>query len=150
MKIEEEIHGRFRNEFHKARINIYYTNNYLTYRFLSLMKKYGLTPVQYNVLRILRSQYPGAVSIQYIRERLLDSRPDVSRLIDRLYARKLIARVENKDDRRVKDIRIEKNGLELIAGMDHCEQELDHPMSNLTEKEAIQLNTLLDKIRSSG
>lgn len=147
MSLEEEIKGRFRNPYHKARINIYFTNNYLSHQFLALVKKYGLTPVQYNVLRILRSVHPKAVGLPYIRERLLDTSPDVSRLIDRLYAKGLVERVENAQDRRSRDIRILKKGLELIAQMDHCEQELDNKVKHLTEDEVDQLNELLDKLR---
>lgn len=147
MRLEEEIKGHFRSPYHKARINIYYTNSYLSGNFLSSVKKYGLTPVQYNVLRILRRMQPEAVDLKFIRERLLDHHPDVSRLIDRLYRKGWVERKENPGDRREKLIRITRSGLDLIAGMDQCEQSLDQLMEKLSPKEVDTLNQLLDKIR---
>jgi DNA-binding MarR family transcriptional regulator len=147
MKIEEEIKGIFRNEYHKARINIYYTNSYLCNKFLKLVEKHTLTPTQYNILRILRHVYPNTASQVYIKERLLDKNSDVSRITDRLLAKKLITSIECNEDRRKKDIKITSEGLDLIAGLDNCETKLDEQLYNLTAEEVVLLNQLLDKIR---
>lgn len=147
MKIEEEIKGKFRNEYHKARINIYYTNSYLMSKFDELMKKYQITSTQYNLLKILRSQFPQAVNLTYIKERMLDRNSDISRILERLFKKNYIVRDENQTDRRQKKILISKNGLDLLAKMDNCEHQLDDNLSNLSSDEVQQLNTILDKIR---
>jgi len=54
MKIEDEIKGKFRNEYHKGLINLTYTAKQLSYEFYQSLKKHGLAEQQYNVLRILR------------------------------------------------------------------------------------------------
>ena len=148
MKIEEEIKGRFRNEYHKGMINLAYTVKQLSYDFLQFLKKHGLTEPQYNILRVLRGNRSGSpASIGYIKERMLDKSSDVSRIIDRLYEKGYIDRTENPDDRRQKDIDITKRGLDLLDKMYDCEKKVDELLENLTSDEVKELNRLLDKIR---
>lgn len=149
MKIEDEIKGRFRNEYHKGLINITFTQKHLSYEFLQSLKKHGLTEPQYNVLRVLRGfRSSGPTSIGFLKDRMLDKSSDVSRIIDKLYERKLVNRKENEADRRQKDIEISEEGLTLLASMDDCEHKVDSLLSKLTLEEVIELNRLLDKIRS--
>lgn len=148
MKIEDEIKSKFRNDYHKALVNLYYTNNVISEQFFKMLKEYGLAAPQFNVLRILRGQAPNAVSIGLIKERMLDRNSDVSRIVDRLYKKKLIERKESKSDRRQKDVLITKKGLELLKKMVVCEEQEDANLSKLNKKEVKLLNELLDKIRS--
>lgn len=148
MKIDDEIKGRFRNEYHRGIINLTYTLNQLNYQFLQLLKKHNVTQQQYNVLKVLRGfRSEAPVSIGFIKERMLDKNSDVSRIVDKLYERGLVTRCEKSTDRRQKDVDISDKGLELLAAMDECEKKVDTLLSNLTEDEVKQLNTLLDKIR---
>jgi len=72
MKIEDEIKGRFRNEYHKGWINLTYTTKKLSYKFYQSLKEHGLTEQQYNVLRILRGVHSAVpLSINCIKERML-------------------------------------------------------------------------------
>lgn len=148
MRLEEEIQSKFRNEYNKAFVNIYYTNSILHNQFTNLIKEFGLTATQFNVLRILRGQHPKAISNRNIKERMVEKNSDVSRIIDRLLKKELIERTASAADRRRKDIRISQTGLELLASMDHCVEQLDQMLSNLNEEEITQLNFLLDKIRN--
>ncbi|HFB62373.1 MAG TPA: MarR family transcriptional regulator [Bacteroidetes bacterium] len=148
MKIEEEIKGHFRNVYHKGVINLIYTVNQLNYQFEKDLKQHGLTPQQYNVLRVLqgfRSQCP--VSIGFIKERMLEKSSDVSRLVDKLYRKGLVERKENKKNRRQKEVDITKKGVELLLAIKNCERKMDTLLLNLNEEEVNQLNRLLDKIR---
>jgi len=147
MKIEDEIKGRFRNEYHKGIINLIYTTNQLNHGFLRVVKAHGLSIQQYNVLRVLRGFKSQPSSIGFLKERMLDQSSDVSRLVDRLVIRGLVQRTESVDDRRQKDVVITPEGLDILAKMDHCEQQMDTLLNHLTEEEVIQLNQLLDKIR---
>jgi hypothetical protein len=64
-ELEKEIQqAKFRNEYQKAFINTIYTANYLNLKNTCKLKGFGLTPEQYNVLRILRGQYPKPAKIQ--------------------------------------------------------------------------------------
>lgn len=148
MKIDDEIKGRFRNEYHRGIINLTYTLNQLNYQFLQFLKKHNVTQQQYNVLKVLRGfRSEAPVSIGFIKDRMLDKNSDVSRIVDKLYERGLVTRCEKSTDRRQKDVDISDKGLELLAAMDECEKKVDTLLSNLTEDEVKQLNTLLDKVR---
>lgn len=148
MTIEEELKGRFRNEYHKGLINLTYTTRQLNYGFLQTLKKHDITEQQYNALRILRgfrSQAP--LSIGFIKERMLDKDSDVSRLIDRLHDKGLVSRNENPDDRRQKSVEIMEKGLTLLQSMGGCKNMEDNMLKCLSENEIQELNRLLDKIR---
>jgi DNA-binding MarR family transcriptional regulator len=147
MIIDDELKGRFRNEFHKGLINLVYTSNSLNYKFLQFLKKHKLTSQQYNVLKVLRAYNSKPCSIEFLKERMLDKNSDMSRIIDRLYIKKLVERKENRIDRRQKDIEITQKGFELLNNLDESELKVDTLLANLTFEEVNELNRLLDKIR---
>jgi len=149
MSIEKDINTHFKNEFQKTRLNIHYTHNYLSHKSNALFKEFGLSSTQFNVLRILRGQYPSATCIGLIKERMLDKSSDVSRIADRLVSKQLIFRNECPIDRRQKDIIISKKGLEILSKMDTCEKALDTQLKHLNSNELATLNKLLDKLRKS-
>lgn len=147
MKIEDEIQSKFRNEYQKLTVNLYITANQVNEPFQTIIKGFGITSTQYNVLRILRGQKQKPVSIGLIKERMIEKNSDVSRVIDRLLKKNLIIRKENKADRRQKDIIISEAGLELISNIDPIEQSMDENLTHLTIEEVQLLNNLLDKLR---
>ena len=149
MKLEDEIKSSFRNEYQKARLNIYFTHNYLSQQTHNMMKTQGLTPQQFNILRILRGQKGNAVSIGLIKDRMIDKNSDVSRILERLVKKGLIERTENSIDRRQKDVIISSEGLKVLSSTDELEAELDNQLSALTKTEVKTLNDLLDKVRES-
>ena len=148
MKIEDEVKGRFRNEYHKGAINLIYTVKHLGGDFLQTLKIHDLTEPQYNILRVLRGfRSQESISIIFLKERMLDKNSDVSRIVDKLYEKELINRNENKLDRRQKEIKITEKGIVLLKKLDHIEQFVDDYLKNLTSEEVVELNRLLDKIR---
>lgn len=148
MKIEDEIKGKYRNEYHKGLINLAYTYKQLSYEFYQSLKEHGLAEQQYNVLRILRGfRAEAPISIRFIKERMLDRDSDVSRIVDRLFEKGFISRKENQEDRRQKLVEITDKGLEQLGKMYNSEQKEDTMLSNLTLAEVEELNRLLEKIR---
>jgi MarR family transcriptional regulator, multiple gene regulator MgrA len=148
MKIEDEIKGRFRNEYHKGFINLNYTTRKLIYEFDQALKEHGVTEQQYNVLRTLRGFRDQApLTIGFIKERMLDKDSDVSRIVDRLFQNQMLTRCENAKDRRQKSVEITEKGLELLNSMLAVEKKVDTLLGNLSEEEVKQLNYLLDKTR---
>jgi DNA-binding MarR family transcriptional regulator len=150
MSLEQDIRQTtFRSEFHKALLNLIYTHNVLINSSTGFFKSYGITRQQYNVLRILRGQHPGGATIQMIRERMLDKMSDASRIVERLRAKQLAARHLNTEDRRTVKITITDEGNALLAAMETHIEDLEKGLRNLTEDEARQLNSLLDRIRQN-
>jgi len=147
VKIEQELKGRFRNDYHKGMINLIFTTNQLNHQFQQFLKVHKLSTQQYNILRVLRGFGEQPRSINFLKERMLDRNSDVSRLVDRLYQRGLVRRTECNEDRRQKDVEITQTGLDILSQMDECEKKLDTLLSNLSPEEVQQLNFLLDKIR---
>ena len=148
MTIEDEIKGRFRNEYHKGLINLTYTSKQLSYDFYKALKEHDISEQQYNVLRILRGfRNEAPLTIGFIKDRMLDRDSDVSRLVDRLFIRQMVTRSENAADRRQKSVEITEKGLSLLSSMLECEKRIDTLLTKLTEEEVILFNTLLDKIR---
>ncbi len=147
-KLEEEIKSvNFRSVRHKATLNIIVTANWIHTQHLAIFKKYNLTGQQFNVLRILRGQYPNPSTVLNIRERMLDKMSDVSRIIERLRISGYIDRVLCPNDRRAVDISVTKKGLDLLKKLDKEEEAMELILGNLSSVEATQLNELLDKIR---
>jgi len=148
VKIEEAIKTRgFNNEGHKASVNLIYTYNWLQERVKEFLKDYDLTNQQFNVLRILRGSYPEPISTATIRDRMLDRMSDSSRIVNRLYQKGLLKRKSCKEDKRLVDIIISKEGLKILKKIDRNTGKLDKIL-NLNKKEAGLLNELLDKSRS--
>jgi DNA-binding MarR family transcriptional regulator len=147
MQLEEEIRQRnFRSEFHKAFLNVVYSANWLQNRQAQLFRAYDLTAPQFNILRILRGQYPQPATVNLLIERMLDKTSNASRIVDKLVAKGLVTRRQCPNDRRTVDVLITEQGLELLQQVDAA----DFPfgVENLSQEEARQLNQLLDKIRN--
>lgn len=148
MQIGEEIQSnKFEDNYHKAVINITYTYGWLSNTLRCRFEKHNLTQQQFNVLRILRGQYPNPATINMIKERMLDKMSDASRIVDRLIQKGLVSRCTNNKDRRAVDIRISEAGLETLSKMDEEFKTSDMLKNNLTEEEAGKLSDLLDKLR---
>lgn len=148
MKLEDEIvQKKFDSEYHKLAVNIIYTSHWLTNLYSAALKPHNLTIQQFNILRILRGQYPKVVNLKLIKERMLDKMSDVSRLVERLREKDLIDRKICPSDRRNIDICITENGLRLLEELDTDIQKIDLLFSNLNTEEVRTLNNLLDKLR---
>ena len=147
MKIEEEIkQQKFLSGHQKALINLLYTASWLQGRQQDFFKPFGITAQQFNILRILKGQHPKSISATEIKARMLDRNSDVSRLLDRLVAKALISKKACPNDKRATDVNITDTGLQLLSNLDQYQREIDGVLA-LTEEEALQLSTLLDKAR---
>lgn len=142
--ISKDINSKFSNNKVRALINILYTANWINSAQVNYFKKFGLSPQQYNILRILRGA-KKALKVQTIKERMIDRAPNATRLMDKLCDKDLIERLPCPEDRRVVHIQITDNGLNLLNKIDKDGK--DDLIANLTEEEAGVLSELLDKIR---
>lgn len=148
MGIEDRIKtSRFQDDWHKATINVLFTNNWLTNLLEDRASRKSITLQQFNVLRILRGQYPKPASNATIRERMINSTPDISRLVERIVTKGLVTRTKNRTDKRAVDLLITEKGLQLLEELE-ADMNLSTILSeNLTTQEAQLLSDLLDKMR---
>lgn len=142
--ISKDINSKFKNDKIKALINIKYTANWIHSHENEFFRPYGISPQQYNILRILRGANEP-IKVQTIKDRMIDRAPNATRLMDKLCDKNLIERVRCEHDRRVVFISISKDGLSLLKTIDN-NKKLDF-LENLTEDEATILSGLLDKMR---
>jgi DNA-binding MarR family transcriptional regulator len=148
MSLEDDIQQKaFRNEYQKAILNIIYTHNYLVGMMTDVFKQFDITRQQYNVLRILRGQYPDPASINLIKDRMLEKMSDTSRIVERLRLKGLVQRQDGKSDKRSAEVTITLEGLDLLKKMQGPVDELESVLTSLSIDEARELNTLLDKLR---
>lgn len=151
MSIETDIKQTvpFKTPYHRVMVNLMYTSNWIADSQMRVLKPFGLTLQQYNVLRILRGQHPNPVKVSDITERMLDKMSNASRLVDKLVAKKLVLRTECPSDRRAVDVVITDQGLALLNRLDVHQAKWDVTQgSKLTEEEAVYLSQLLDRLRS--
>ncbi|MBL3658108.1 MarR family winged helix-turn-helix transcriptional regulator [Fulvivirga sediminis] len=148
MKFEEEIkQSKFTSECQKATLNLIFTSGYVNNMQKDFFKPFNITNQQYNVLRILRGQHPKSISTSGIKDRMLDKNSDVSRIVDRLTLKGWVQKTVCPDDRRLVDVIITSEGLELLESMDTDVKKHNDHLGTLTEEEAKQLSELLDKVR---
>ncbi|MDX1471326.1 MAG: MarR family transcriptional regulator [Flavobacteriaceae bacterium] len=142
--IAKDIKSKFDNSRVKALLNILYTANWIRNHQIEFFKPFGISPQQYNILRILKGAN-GPLKVQTIKERMIERAPNATRLMDKLTSKNLIERVDCPADRRIVHIEITDKGRELLKDIS-TERGLNL-MSNLSEKEAETLSNLLDKLR---
>lgn len=148
MSIEQAIQQKkFRHEYEKLAVNISYTAAFFHHLLAEVLKPRELTQPQYNLLRILRGQYPNAASVNLLIERMIDRASNASRIVDKLEAKGLVTRDICPQDRRKMDVRITEAGLELLKTLDSELEGFYEKYHALSEKEARQLNGLLDRLR---
>ena len=148
MKIEDEIQQKkFKDDYQKLIVNLLYTSNWINAHFEQLFKGSDITLQQYNVLRILRGQFPNPSSIKLIKERMLDRMSDASRIVDKLVAKKLVMRKQSDCDKRSVDVIISDSGLNLLQSLDVLDEKSKELLKSLSQAEITELNNLLDKLR---
>lgn len=147
MEISKELNSRFKTVQQKAIVNIRHTSNWMSHQQNTYMAKFDLSMPQFNILRILRGANE-ALSVNTIKERMIEKSPNTTRLMDKLIEKELIERIRCDKDRRVVFVEITQKGLDLLGSID---DEFEHTYlfsSKLTDAEAQTLSDLLDKLRS--
>ncbi|MEN9297372.1 MAG: hypothetical protein RJB49_107 [Bacteroidota bacterium] len=149
MGISEDLkQSNFQSEAQKAIVNAIYTGNWIVQKQQELLKPFGLTVQQYNVLRILKGQQGNPMTVLAITERMLDKMSNASRLVDKLLEKKLVLRRECPQDRRAVDILILPAGLDLLKEVDQVQQDWGKHFDALGVKRLEEMNQLLDEFRT--
>jgi len=139
----------FASQEEEAVLNILRTADRIQYHLQQMLKPLGITPTQYNVLRILRGAGNGGLRCSDIGERLISSDPDITRLLTRLQKMRLVRRKRDPKDRRVIYTRISPRGMDLLEELDpvvcnHAKEVLQ----GLNKEKLGELISMLEEIRA--
>lgn len=135
----------------EAHLNVVRTGALLQHAFEQLLKPYGISNTQYNVLRILRGAEPDGLCRNELRDRLLTRMPDVTRLLDRMEFVGLVARSRDGTDRRQVSTRITTEGRRLVDELDAVvAAEHQRCLGHLNKQQLAMLIELLTIARSQS
>jgi DNA-binding MarR family transcriptional regulator len=133
----------------EAVLNIMRTSDCLQRAFQHRTRDWGVTSTQYNVLRILRGAHPQGLTCSAIGERMITAVPDITRLLSRLKALKLIRQQRDKRDRRVVWTQISSAGLDLLSKMDNEISQIPRELlGHLNREELTEFIRLLELART--
>ena len=145
--IDEEIKTRFVNDKHRFITNLVFTSNWFQNQVIEWLKPFQLSQQQFNILRILRGANDW-VTMNDIKELMVDKFPNTTRLSDKLLDKGLVERKRSDRDRRIVYLTISKKGLELLEIIDN-DKNTKHMefMNRISDEEAKQFSAILDKMR---
>ena len=148
MSIEQDIRQeKFETEFQKVAVNILFTSSWLYNTNAMRLKVFGITPEQFNVLRILRGSHPKKMMLADITGRMIHKSSNATRLVEKLRQKALVKREICAGNRRQVDIMITSKGLDLLAKIDKDSDSWAAMLKNISKPEAQELNRILDKLR---
>ena len=124
------------------------TSAWISNRYTTFLKPYGISTQQFNILRVLRTANDW-IAMHKVNELLIIKSPNITRLADKLVAKALINRNRSVEDRRVVYVQITDDGRKLLAQIDkEHEGELSDYMDSFTKEEAIMMAEILKRIRA--
>ena len=131
--------------------NILHTGNWMNETFSDHLKQFALSIQQYQVLRSLKKLNGQPADLQSLQAEMVSKNSNTTRLVEKLRLKGLITRFQNEENRRKVEIRITDQGLELLEEIQKIKQQFETAVvGNLTEKEILNLNKLLIKIRNKN
>jgi DNA-binding MarR family transcriptional regulator len=148
-KLQQELKKKrpFESLEQEAALNVLRTGDQLQIRFTRLFREHGLTPSQYNVLRILRGE-GKPLPILEIASRTITVVPGITGLIDRLEQAGFVERQRCEEDRRVVYVALTARATRALTDLDEPLAALHRDlMGHLSADELKELNRLLEKVR---
>lgn len=139
----------FQDEYHKGMVGVFLLETILFKDVEEHLKKYKLTYQQFNILRILKGQYPKCCSLSLLKERMLHKESDVSRLVDRLVNLGLVVKKENESNKRKIFICLSEEGQRLAASIDVNDDGFRSIMKTLSNTDILMFNKLVHKLLAS-
>lgn len=153
MKIESIVHNEPQRILAgedmrlKTVLEILQTASVISNLHMRYLKPFNLSIQQYNILRILRGAYPNSLTIQAVKEQMVDRTPNTTRMVDKLLTQKFVTRIRSAKDRRKVYVKITHNGLDIMSKIDLNLKDFLKIANNLTPVESSQLSGLLEKLR---
>jgi DNA-binding MarR family transcriptional regulator len=150
MRLEDELKSKgFASEQTKAVINVMFTASFLHAKISAVLRPFGLSHEQFNVLRILKGQYPNSVAQKDILHRMVDRSSNLTRILLKLKEKELVVVERSSCDKREYEISLSGMALDLLEKLDIVLKQQSSLSELLSTSEAFHLNALLDKMRES-
>lgn len=150
MSLKDDIQAKgFHSEQEKSFVNLIYTAALFEANFNKFIKSFGLSSQQYNVLRILRGQFPNSMSSGDLHNRMIYKMSNASRLVDKLVEKGYVIRFVNANDKRNILVSITDLGLRLVKDLDKEVAAFQKTSIDLPSAKLKDLNLILDELRSS-
>ena len=150
MSLKDDIQAKgFHSEQEKSFVNLIYTAALFEANFNKFIKPFGVSSQQYNVLRILRGQFPNSISSGDLHSRMIHKMSNASRLVDKLVEKGYVIRVVNANDKRNILVSITDLGIRLVTDLDKEVAAFQKTSINLPSSKLKDLNLILDELRSS-
>lgn len=134
----------FKSPATEALLSILRTAAVIEHRLGELLKEFGITGPQHNVLRILRGAGSKGLCGREIGERMVARVPDVPRMLDRMETMKLIVRARDQEDRRHVTARITQKGLDLLSRVEPAIDQAER--DRLSSLEAGEIQGLIESL----
>jgi len=146
-KIDDIVKTKFKSDKHRFITNIIYTSNCFQNMVSDYLKPYDLSIQQLNILRILKGAGDW-VSMNDVKQLMIDKTPNTTRLVDKLLNKELVKRERCEEDRRLVFVSISEKGLELVNTIGDMEDAKHTKLfDNITEEEAKLCTDVIDKFR---
>lgn len=150
MSLKKEISTKgFFSEQEKTFVNLIHTAAYFESEFSQFIKDFGLSPQQYNVLRILRGQSPNPILGGDLQKRMLHKMSNATRIVDKLVEKGFADRIKSDKDKRQILVSITNPGLVFMNVLDEEVFNFNSKVINLPEAQLMVLNILLDNLRTA-
>jgi DNA-binding MarR family transcriptional regulator len=151
LKLEIVQEAPFSSVHEEALLNLLRTSDCLQRAFHLKTRDWGVTSTQYNVLRILRGAQPHGLTCSAIGSRMITAEPDITRLLSRLKALKLVRQKRDPHDRRAVWTQISEPGLDLLRKMDPAIKRLPGQLlGHLESAELAEFIRLLELARKAN
>jgi DNA-binding MarR family transcriptional regulator len=148
-KLQHELKKKrpFDSPEEEAALSVVRTSDQLQHRSARLLREYGLTSSQYNVLRILRGE-GKPLPVLEIASRTITVVPGITGLIDRLEQAGFVNRLRCEKDRRIIYVALTDQGMETLAALDEPLVALHRKLlGHLSQAELKEVIRLLEKMR---
>ena len=141
--------GPFSSVEQEAMLSILRTSDLLENRLARLLREYGLTPSQYNAMRIMRGEGEPMPCLE-VAGRMIQVAPAITRVIDQLVARGLVEKSQSSNDRRVFLVTLTPSGRDVLRRLDTPIERLHHALlGGVPKRELEKLNQILETARNA-
>ncbi len=144
MNIEKALNHQFRDNSQKLIAELLYSANWLENLIAKVLSPLDLSFQQLNALRIIHGQQEGRANVQIIKDRMIDDRSNVSRLLNKLCEKGFTKKDRCTMDQRVVYIQLSTDGIEV---MKKGKAAVENIQFSLTDQKLNEINELLEELR---